>query len=273
MKFRSAFVTGGGSGLGRAFVLELAARGAAVCATDVKEDMAAETAEMVRSRGGRAIGIACDVRDARAVEDAVARAEEELGPLDLCVNNAGVMVGGDLGTIPLDDWRLAIEVNLWGTIHGMHACAPRFRARRRGHFLNVASISSVLASPETAPYNATKAAILALTETAYAELGKWDVGATVLCPTAVRTGIFDAMRTPNPVHRKLGQKNAAQAGPREPDAVARIALDACERGSLYVFPQPDAKAIWLAKRLAPRAFSSLSRVARTREWLEKTVQR
>jgi short-subunit dehydrogenase len=117
----------------------------------------------------------------------------------------------------------------------------------------------------------TKAAILSLTETVYAELGKWGVGATALCPTAVRTGIFEAMRSSNPVHRKLAEKNAAQVGPRDPDAIARIALDACERGDLYVCPQPDAKAIWLVKRIFPAVFSRFARTARNREWLEKSV--
>jgi NAD(P)-dependent dehydrogenase (short-subunit alcohol dehydrogenase family) len=272
MSFRCALVTGGGSGLGRAFALELADRGAAVCVTDVREDTARATAEEATRRGVPALGLACDVRSAAAVEDAVRAAERALGPLDLCVNNAGVMVGGDLGEIPLDDWRLAIDVNLWGNIHGVHACAPRFKERGRGHFLNVASIAGVLAAPETGPYSVTKAGILSLTETTYAELGKWGVGATALCPSAVRTGIFDAMRSSNPLHKKLAEKNAALAGPREPEAIARIALDACERGELYVFPQPDAKAIWLAKRLMPGVFSRLARTARTRRWLERTVE-
>ena len=271
MDFRCAFVTGGGSGLGRAFALELARRGASVCVTDVQEESARATAELARALGVPAMGLACDVRDARAVEAAIDAAEGELGPLDLCVNNAGVMVGGDIGAIPLGEWRLSIDVNLWGNIHGVHACAPRFKARGRGHFLNVASIASVLAAPETAPYNVTKAAILSLTETVYAELGKWGVGATALCPTAVRTGIFEAMRSSNPVHRKLAEKNAAQVGPRDPDVIARVALDACERGDLYVFPQPDAKAIWLVKRLFPAVFSRFARTARNRQWLEKSV--
>jgi NAD(P)-dependent dehydrogenase (short-subunit alcohol dehydrogenase family) len=126
MEFRCAFVTGGGSGLGRAFALELARRGAAVCVTDVHEESAQATAELVRGLGAPAMSLACDVRDARAVEAAIEAAERELGPLDLCVNNAGVMVGGDIGAIPLDEWRLSIDVNLWGNIHGVHVCAPRF---------------------------------------------------------------------------------------------------------------------------------------------------
>lgn len=272
MEFTHAFITGAGSGLGRAFALELAARGVSVCCTDVRAETAAETAELVRARGVRSIGLACDVRDMADVERAVALAERELGPLDLCVNNAGIMTGGDLGSIPLEEWKLTVDINLWGPVHGMHACTPRFKSRGRGHFLNVASIAGVLASPETAPYNMTKAAVISLTETAFAELGKWDIGATVLCPTAVKTGIFESMRSSNPTHRKLAEKNARSAGPREPDAIARIAIDACEAGQLYVFPQPDAKAVWYAKRFMPTWFTRLARRARNKQWLEKSVK-
>lgn len=271
MSFTTAIVTGGGSGLGRAFALELAARGVSVCVTDVRAETATETAELCRARGVRAIGLACDVRDVADIESAVAIAERDLGPLDLCVNNAGIMVGGDLGGISLEDWKLTLDINLWGPIHGVHVCAPRFKARRRGHFLNVASIAGVIATPETAPYNVSKAAVISLTETAYAELGKWNVGSTVLCPSAVKTNIFASMRTSNPMHRRLAEKNAASAGPREPDAIARIAIDACEQGRLYVFPQPDAKAAWFAKRFMPAIFTQLARRARTNEWLEKSV--
>lgn len=272
MKFTAAFITGAGGGLGRAFALDLARRGANVFVTDVKLEGAEETARLARELGVRASAAGCDVRDAKSVEAAAAKAEAELGPIDLCVNNAGVMVGGDIGGLSLDDWRFAVDVNLWGTIHGFHAFTPRFKERRRGHFLSVASIAGIISTPETAPYNVTKAAIISLSETAYGELGKWDVGTTVLCPTAVKTGIFDAMRSDNPMHKKLALKNAASPGPREPSDVARIAVDAAERGRLYVFPQPDAMAAWYAKRWFAGLFARFSRYARTSELLERSVR-
>ncbi len=271
MKFKAAFITGAGGGLGRAFALELAQRGANVFVADLRAEGAEETAKLARDLGVRAVSAPCDVRTYAEVEAAAERAETELGPIDLCVNNAGVMVGGDIGTLSLDDWRFALEVNLWGTIHGYQAFTPRFKARKMGHFLNVASISGIIASPETAPYNVTKAGIISLSETAFAELGKWNIGSTVLCPTAVKTGIFDAMRSTNPMHKQLALKNSRSIGPREPGEIASIALNASERGKLYVFPQPDAALAWFVKRMTPGVFAKLSRMARTRQWLEKSV--
>ncbi len=272
MGFTNGFVTGAGGGLGRAFALDLARRGANVFVTDVKLEAAEETARLARELGVKAAAATCDVRSVEAFEAAAARAEAELGPIDVCVNNAGVMVGGDIGSIPIEHWHLAIDINMWGAIHGTHVFTPRFKARGGGRFVNVASIAGILATPETAPYNVSKAGIIALSETAYAELDKFGIGTTVLCPTAVRTGIFDAMTSTNPMHKKLALKNAAQAGPREPSDVARITLDASERGTLYVFPQPDAKLGWAAKRWFPRLFAWFSRTARNREWLEKTAR-
>lgn len=227
---------------------------------------------MARDLGVKADACVCDVRDPVAFESAAARAEAAIGPIDVCVNNAGVMVGGDIGSMPLDRWHLAIDINLWGAIHGAHVFTPRFKARGGGRFLNVASISGVLATPETAPYNVSKAGIIALSETMYAELDKWRIATTVLCPTAVRTGMFESMVSTNPMHKRLALKNSTQAGPREASDVARIGLDACARGTLYVFPQPDGKAGWFVKRHFPRFFAWFSRTARNREWLENTAR-
>lgn len=271
MPFTNAFVTGGGGGLGRGFALELARRGCNVFVTDVDADAAAETARLVRELGPKAGSARCDVRDPAAFEAAAAEADASVGPIDLCVNNAGVMVGGDIGSMTLERWHLAIDINLWGAIHGAHVFTPRFKARGGGAFINVASISGVLATPETAPYNISKAGILSLSETMFAELDRFGIRTTVLCPSAVRTGIFDAMQTTNPVHVKLARKNATQGGPREPAEVASITLDAAERGELYVFPQTDAKLAWWAKRYFPGWFARFSRTARNREWFEKAV--
>lgn len=271
MSFTNAFITGAGGGLGRAFALDLARRGANVFVTDVKLEAAEETARLAREIGVNAGATTCDVRDPEAFEAAAAAAEAAVGPIDLCVNNAGVMVGGDIGSLTIAQWHLAIDINLWGTIHGAHVFTPRFKARGGGKFVNVASISGVLASPETAPYNVSKAGIISLSETMYSELDRWKIGTTVLCPTAVRTGIFDAMQSSNPMHKRLALKNASQGGPREPSEVARITLDAADDGILYVFPQLDAKAAWAAKRHFPRLFAWFSRTARNREWLEKSA--
>ena len=96
--------------------------------------------------------------------------------------------------MPLDDWRWIMGVNLWGVIYGCHVFAPLFRAQGRGHILNVASAAGLLAPPGMAPYNVTKAAVVALSETLAGELKTSGVGVTVLCPTFFRTNIGKSAR-------------------------------------------------------------------------------
>lgn len=270
-RFSHALVTGGGGGLGRGFALDLARRGLDVTITDVSRDGAEETAEKVRGLGRSAHVEPLDVRDAAAFEQVAERAEATLGPVDFVVNNAGIMVGGGIGQLTLEQFRRVIDINLFGVIHGYHVFTPRFRERQRGHFVNVASIAGILSTPETSPYNISKAGVISLSETAYAELGKWNIGTTVLCPSAVRTGLMDRIESDNPMHRRLALKNAAQGGPRDPEHVAHITVSAAFADELYVFPQLDAAMAWRVKRLFPRSFARLARLARNRAWLEKSA--
>ena len=153
-----AVVTGAGSGLGRAFCLELArARHARIVCADIDEAAARRTAAEV---GGTAVR--CDVARVEEVEALADAAERALGGVDLVINNAGVAVGGRIGEVGLDDWRWIMGVNLWGVIYGCHVFAPRLRAQGRGHILNVASAAGLLAPPGMGPYNVTKAAVVAL---------------------------------------------------------------------------------------------------------------
>ena len=130
-----AIVTGAGSGCGRALSFELAKRGARVLVSDVDLNSAERTA---REIGGAARAMRADVCNPKDVEALVG----EWG-VDVMVNNAGVAVVGRVGEIPLEDWRLEIEVNLMGVIYGCHYAAPEMRKQKRGFILNVASHEEV----------------------------------------------------------------------------------------------------------------------------------
>ncbi len=252
-------VTGAGGGLGRAIAFELAARGGRVVAADVNLARAEETAAEICARHGadRAVAFSCDVRSADAVGALATFAEAKLGGVELLVNNAGVAVGGRAGEIPLEDWRHVIEVNLWGVIHGCETFVPRFRRAGRGHLLNVASAAGLLSPPRIAPYNVTKAAVVALSETLFAELRGERIGVTVLCPTFFRTGILDASRGSDEAERALVQRLMDRSRVQAPE-VARYALRAVEKGRLYALPMWDGSALWLLKRAMPQLFGVLS---------------
>ncbi len=187
-----AVVTGAGSGIGRAFALEIAARGGRVICADIDEARADETVALIeRTHPGAAHAFRCDVARREDVE-LLARFAETLfeRPVSLVVNNAGVGIGGKpVGRIGFDDWQWALGINLWGVVHGCEVFAPRLRAAGHGGIINVASAAGFAAAPSMAAYNVSKAGVLSLSETMAAELSGSGVAVTVLCPTWERTNI------------------------------------------------------------------------------------
>jgi NAD(P)-dependent dehydrogenase (short-subunit alcohol dehydrogenase family) len=254
-KGSAAVVTGAGSGIGRAFALELAKRGGRVVCSDIRLGTAQETVDLILAAGGQALAVECDVSRLEAVENLAAKSEQWLGrPVDLVVNNAGVGIGGrPIGDIPIEDWHWTVGVNMWGVIHGCHVFAPKLRALGRGGIINVCSTASFAAAPMMGPYNVTKAAVLALSETLKAELAGSGVHVTALCPTFVKTNIVRDGRIPQSTS-KMGQRLMEWTG-MSADTVANTTLNALDRNQLYVLPQFDARMVWRMKRLAPVSYN------------------
>ena len=251
----SAVVTGAGSGIGRAFALELAARGGRVICADINLATAQETVDLIAAKGGQAHALRCDVSQLAEMEALADQAEAWLrGPVDLVINNAGVGAGGQLvGDMPMADWQWALGINLWGVVHGCHVFAPRLRALGRGGIINVCSTASFAAAPRMAAYNVSKAAALALSETLSAEMAGTGIAVTALCPTFVKTNIARDGRISEGSSR-LAEKIMDLVG-FAPERVARTTLDALDKNQLYVLPQFDARMIWRSKRLAPALYA------------------
>ncbi|MEV2220091.1 SDR family NAD(P)-dependent oxidoreductase [Nocardia vinacea] len=251
-----AVVTGAGSGIGRAFALEIAERGGQVICADIDESRADETVALIeRNHPGAAHAFRCDVSRREEVE-VLARFAESLfeRPVTLVVNNAGVGIGGKpVGEIGFDDWEWALGINLWGVVHGCEIFAPQLRAARRGGIINVASAAAFAAAPSMAVYNASKAAVLSLSETMAAEMSGTGVAVTVLCPTFVKTNVARDGRI-TPQSARLADTLMRLTG-FSPDSVARTTLDAHDRGQLYVLPQLDAHLIWRLKRYFPAQYT------------------
>lgn len=254
-KDASAVVTGAGSGIGAAFAHELARRGGRVVCSDIRLETAEATANAILRAGGSAHAVACDVADIDQVDYLAAAAEEWLrGTPDLIVNNAGVGIGGrPVGDIPLADWHWTVGVNMWGVIHGCHVFVPKLRAAGKGGIINVCSAASFAAAPLMSPYNVTKAAVLALSETLAAELAGTGVTVTALCPTWVKTNIARDGRIPDGTSR-VAQKMMDITG-LSAERVVRTTLNAFDKGELYVLPQLDARLVWRMKRYAPASYA------------------
>jgi NAD(P)-dependent dehydrogenase (short-subunit alcohol dehydrogenase family) len=243
-------VTGSGSGLGRAFCLELARRDARVIVSDV--DLAAAEQTVASMRGGEGIAARCDVTRSEEVEALAELAWERLGGVDLLINNAGVAATGLVGEVPLSDWSWVLAVNLWGVIHGCHHFVPRMLRDGRGHVLNVASAAGLLSGPMMAPYNVSKAGVVALSETMRADLARRGIGVSVLCPTFFQTNIAKSGRGTEQLQELFDK--LVSSGKLTAEDVARKALAGVDHDELYIAPHADGRWMWRVKRLAPGRF-------------------
>ncbi len=186
MAHRTAFVTGGGAGLGAAIALKLAADGYRVAVVDAN----GETARATAARLDGAIGLQADVTEATQVEQAVAAAELAFGAsLDVLVNNAGIVRFGSLLEQSVEDFRRVVDVNLVGVFIVSQIVARRMVARGSGAIVNITSINAITPGPNAGAYPATKAAIARLTEHFAVELGPHGVRVNSVAPGFIDGGM------------------------------------------------------------------------------------
>ena len=250
---RRAFLTGAASGLGLALATELARDGWTLGLLDRDAARLEAVATTLGSAGAAAVHVyAADVTDeagfGRAVADFAARA----GGLDLMVNNAGVAVAGRFEATPLADWRWALDVNVLGVVVGCRAAVPILRAQGAGLILNVASAAGFASGPQMSAYNASKAAVISITETLVQEFHGTRLRAAVAMPGFFPTNLLEAARAPADslaAARKLMQRSNYTAGRAAADL-----LCACAGGRVHVVVPDRYVLLWRLKRFFPQWF-------------------
>lgn len=190
-----ALVTGAAQGLGAAHARRLAEEGARVLCTDINGDGAAETADVINEScgSGTAFAIAHDVTDPDHWTAAVEAAREQLGGLNVLVNNAGIGVGGNIEACDFEDWKRCFAVNVDSIFHGCQKALPLMREHAPGSIVNISSIAGLIASDTMPAYNSSKAAVWMLTKSIALHCAKNNTG--IRCnsvhPTFVDTPILD----------------------------------------------------------------------------------
>lgn len=228
---RSAVVTGAAQGIGLAIATTFGREGAAVVLSDVNEDAARDAAAALAGTGVRALAVRCDVTSEEDVDALVRSAVEELGSLDVMVNNAGVLRDATMRTMTLQDFRTVIDVHLQGAWLGTRAAAAVMRERGRGSIVNMSSISGKVGLAGQTNYSAAKAGMVGLTKAAAKELAHLGVRVNAIQPGLVRTAMTEAMRR-DIWDSKLAEVPMGRAG--EPDEVANAALFLASELSSYL---------------------------------------
>ncbi|WP_019947124.1 3-ketoacyl-ACP reductase [Hymenobacter aerophilus] len=185
---KTALVTGAGKGIGRAIALALAAQGVRVALLARTEtDLQTVAQEIKEANGPAAVLVTADVADRAAVDTAVAQALEQLGSIDILINNAGIGTFGKFMDMAPTDWEHIIQVNLLGTYYVTRAVLPQMQQRQSGDIINVASTSGLRASAGSSAYSASKFGMLGLTEALMQEVRKQNIRVSALTPSTVAT--------------------------------------------------------------------------------------
>jgi NAD(P)-dependent dehydrogenase (short-subunit alcohol dehydrogenase family) len=186
-----AVVTGGASGIGRGMAEAFLAEGMQVVIADVE----VPRLEAVAAELG-VLGVRCDVSSADQVAELRQSTLDTYGAVHVVCNNAGVGGGGRIADCTLNDWTWVLGVNLWGVVHGIQTFLPDLLAQGEGHIVNTASMAGLTSPAGLGPYNASKHAVVTISETLWAEMEEdgTGVGVSVLCPGWVRTDIFTSQR-------------------------------------------------------------------------------
>ncbi|HQZ36294.1 MAG TPA: SDR family NAD(P)-dependent oxidoreductase [Ilumatobacteraceae bacterium] len=191
-----AVITGGGSGIGRALAHAFAAQGMKVVLADVDEiAMRAVEAELAEG-GTEVLPVVCDTSLEPNVYALAQATLDRFGGAHVLCNNAGVAGRGDPWTGPMSSWEWVVGINLYGVIHGIRAFLPIMQDQGEGHIVNTASMAGLLAVPGVAAYNATKTAVVAITEGLFLEMKGTGspVGVSVLCPGFVKTNLVNSQK-------------------------------------------------------------------------------
>ena len=258
---RHALVTGTARGLGREFCLRLARDGWHLALVDVDPVGVSETLQLVETAGGSA---EIQLADVTSIDQWVAlldRLRTNWPRLDLLVNNAGMYASGFVGALDVAEAESLIRLNLYSVLYGCHTFVPWLTENaksRRPAIINVASAFAFICPPGMAPYNLSKAAVVALSETLAGELKPRGVGVTVVCPGPMPTRFVEIASFESDRFRRLTESYVRQSR-LAPAAVAAAALAASARGQLYVVMGADQRWYWRLKRLMPRTL--LRRVA------------
>jgi len=252
LRGKTAFVTGGASGIGLAMAEAFGREGMNVMLADIEAGALSKAVDELRAKQVRAEGVLTDAGNRDSIRAAALQTIAKFGKVHVVCNNAGVATGGLFGTVPEKDWDWIIDVNLKGVVYGMEVFEPLIESHGEGgHFVNTASMAGMVSPPTMEPYCATKFAVVAMSEGWAGQLAAKNIGVSILCPGFVQTRIHESRRN-RPDAYGADQRDvrseveivsaAAVTGGIPVGPVAGRVVEAVKDNDLYVFTHPEMKA-------------------------------
>jgi NADP-dependent 3-hydroxy acid dehydrogenase YdfG len=218
---RVVAVTGASSGIGEATALACAEAGAAVSLAARRSERIEALAERIQAGGGRAIAVQTDVGEEQQARSFIERTHDELGRIDVLVNNAGVMLLGPILGAPTEEWRQMIHANVYGVLYCSHAALPLMADQGSGHIVNVSSVAGRFAREGSGVYNLTKFGIGAFSESLRQEGVRYGLRVTLIEPGAVATELPEHNR---PEVQQQIKQVLADVEPLTAEDIARAVL-------------------------------------------------
>ena len=250
MEGQRVFITGAATGLGKALSEAYAKQGAKVFLTDINEEQGQETTAAIAATGATVHFMKCDVTKEEDFAAAAKWMSENWDGVDLVINNAGVAQMGQIAYTKIEDWQWAIDINVVSIARSSKVFIPLLKKSNNGKILNIASMAGLIYLPGAAVYNATKSAVMAISETMYIELEADKIDVHVACPAFFRTDLAKNMRATDPLSNFMTKRmvERARIGAEE---IAEKLVEGVNKGNRIIFTHPQAERTWLMKRYLP----------------------
>jgi NAD(P)-dependent dehydrogenase (short-subunit alcohol dehydrogenase family) len=254
---RVVLITGGSRGLGLVLARQAVAEGArvAICARDEAELARAGHKQVLAGAAeSDVLTLSRDLTNEAEVRSMVAEVETRLGPVDVLINNAGIIMAGPLDNMDVRDFEDSMATHFWAPLHAMQAVLPSMRQRSTGRIVNISSLGGKVALPHMAPYSASKFALVGLSEGFRAELRQYGITVTTVCPGLLRTGSPGHAEVKGQHKKEFAWFSIADALPgltMSAEQAARQIWNACRRGDGEVILSLPAKLLATFHGLLP----------------------